>query len=43
MILTLAAAGAVLAKVEAIQRLGYAMFEVARLKVNSSVSIGNHN
>ncbi|KAF3388313.1 Early growth response protein 1 [Penicillium rolfsii] len=35
MILTLAAAGAVLAKVEAIQRLGYAMLEVARLKVNS--------
>ncbi|KAJ5905115.1 C6 and C2H2 transcription factor [Penicillium subrubescens] len=35
MILTLAAAGAVLAKVDAIQRLGYAMFEVARLKVNS--------
>jgi hypothetical protein len=43
MILTLAAAGAVLAKVEAIQRLGYAMFEVARLKVNSRVSIGNHD
>ncbi|CEO59649.1 hypothetical protein PMG11_04317 [Penicillium brasilianum] len=35
MILTLAAAGAVLSKVEAIQRLGYAMLEVARLKVNS--------
>lgn len=43
MILTLAAAGAVLAKVEAIQRLGYAMLEVARLKVNSSVIIGNHD
>lgn len=42
-ILTLAAAGAVLAKAEAIQRLGYAILEVARLKVNSMVSIGNHN
>lgn len=43
MILTLAGAGAVLAKVEAIQRLGYALLEVARLKVNSMVIIGNRN
>lgn len=43
MILTLAAAGAVLSKVEAIQRLGYAMLEVARLKVNSMVIPGDHN
>lgn len=38
MILTLAAAGAVLSNVEAIQRLGYAMQEVARLHVNNKVS-----
>lgn len=40
MILTLAAAGAVLSNVEAIQRLGYAMQEVARLQVNNMVSNG---
>lgn len=40
MILTLAAAGAVLSNVEAIQRLGYAMQEVARLHINNMVSIG---
>jgi hypothetical protein len=43
MILTLAAAGASLSNVEAIQRLGYAMLEVARLKVNSMVIIDDHN
>jgi len=37
MILTLAAAGAVLSDLEAIQRLGYAMLEVARLQVNDKV------
>jgi hypothetical protein len=37
MILTLAAAGAVLSDLEAIQRLGYAMLEVARLHVNEKV------
>lgn len=37
MILTLAAAGAVLSNVEAIRKLGYAMLEVSRLKVNSMV------
>lgn len=43
MILALAAAGAVLSNVEAIQRLGYAMLEVARLKVNSMVIIEYHD
>lgn len=37
MILTLAAAGAVLSNVEPIQRLGYAILEVARLQINSKV------
>lgn len=37
MILTLAAAGAVLSKLEAIRRLGHAMLEVARLQVNDKV------
>ncbi|KGO71710.1 hypothetical protein PITC_027230 [Penicillium italicum] len=37
MILTLAAAGAVCSDVEAIQRLGYAMLEVARLQVIGKV------
>ncbi|EKV07619.1 hypothetical protein PDIG_63520 [Penicillium digitatum PHI26] len=40
MILTLAAAGAVRSDVEAIQRLGYAMLEVARLQVNGKVITG---
>ncbi|KAJ5372052.1 C6 and C2H2 transcription factor [Penicillium concentricum] len=41
MILTLAAAGAVRSDVEAIQRLGYAMMEVARLQVNGKYEDNN--
>ncbi|QQK41299.1 C6 and C2H2 transcription factor [Penicillium digitatum] len=41
MILTLAAAGAVRSDVEAIQRLGYAMLEVARLQVNGKYEDSN--
>ncbi|KAJ5490007.1 C6 and C2H2 transcription factor [Penicillium expansum] len=41
MILTLAAAGAVCSDVEAIQRLGYAMLEVARLQVNGKYEDNN--
>lgn len=39
MILSLAAAGAILSEVEAIQRLGYAMLEVARLQINIKVCL----
>ena len=39
MILTLAAAGAVHSDVEAIQRPGYAMLEVARLQMNDKVFV----
>ncbi|KAJ5653307.1 C6 and C2H2 transcription factor [Penicillium lividum] len=41
MILTLAAAGAVLTDLEAIQRLGYAMLEIARLQVNDKYEDNN--
>jgi hypothetical protein len=40
MILTLAAAGAVLSSAEPIQKLGYALMDIARLLVNSKVFFG---
>jgi uncharacterized protein (DUF2384 family) len=43
MILILAAAGAVRSDVEAIQRLGNAMLEVARLQVNDKVLSGYYD
>lgn len=42
MTLTLAAAGAVLSDVDTIQRLGYAMLEIARLRVNDKVFFDYH-
>ncbi|KAJ5751901.1 hypothetical protein N7520_008818 [Penicillium odoratum] len=42
MILTLAAAGAVLSDLEAIQRLGYAMLEIARLQYEDNNTLTRH-